>query len=270
MTLKKRAFTTKYKYLNKKGIRIKIRTTVFKFVVFSILSTPIIHAAFSFEEKQELLEAVKNGNLGRVQKFIEGGMDPNTADNRRKTLLILASDRRDGKMVKFLLERKANHDSQDHKGSTALIWASFKGNDEVIKLLLPYSNLDLEDTEGQTALMLASFKKNYKIVQLLLPRSNLDSQNKQGKTALMLASFKGNYKIVQLLFPCSNLDLRNKLKQTALDMTVDPSIRKMISEEMNRRKKITAKIPPFLQEAHGVPPEIAEIILKMEGAKPSE
>jgi len=58
--------------------------------------------------------------------------------------------------------------------------------------------------------------------------------------------------------------------KTALDMAANPRIQEIISKEMNRRKKITAKIPSFLQKKYNVPLVITNIIFEMEGAKPSK
>jgi len=189
-------------------VKNKIKTIVFNFLTFSLLLTPIIHAASDAANQQLLLEAARDGDLEDVQKLIEGAdMDPNTVNNWGMTLLISAARKGHFEIVKYLLERgDVKPDVQNNEKATALIWASIMGNDKVVKLLLKHgADLDLQDNQGQTALIWAT----------------------------------------------------------------NPSIKKMILDE-KRRREIATEIPPFLREEYEVPPEVADIILEMEGAKPSQ
>ncbi len=254
---------------------MKIKTIIFNFMTFSVLLTPIIHAALPSEVSGVLLNTVRVGNLRGVQELIESfNIDPNTADSKGKTLLILAAIFDYFEIVKYLLERgDVDPNLQNNQGQTALMEASLQGHENIAKLLLKHNaNPDLQNNQKETALMEASTYENENIVKLLLEHNaNPDLQDNQGETALMKASSRGRDKIVKLLLQYSNLYLKNRREITALDKAVMyPNIQKMISEEINRRAKMFVKIPPFLRKKYGAPSEIADIILEMEGTKPSQ
>jgi len=193
---------------------MKIKTIIFNFITFSLLLTPIIHAASDLTDQQLLLNAAKTGNLEGLKKSIEGaGMDPNTANSKGQTLLIVAADYNNVEIVKYLLEREdVNPDLQDNLGYTALIWASYKGFENIIKLLLEHN-------------------------------ANPNLQNNKGHTALLWASFHGHDKVVEVILPYINFDLQSNKEKRALGLFEGSNIQKMISEEMSRRKKIIAEIP---------------------------
>ena len=263
---------------------MKIKTIIFNFITFSLLLTPIIHAAIdpvksllsiaSEEDLEGLLEAAETGNLEELQKLIGSGMDPNTADDEGETALILATDNGYFEIVKYLLGRRdVDPDLQNNCGYTALIWASHRGFENIAKLLLKHNaDPDLQNNYGKTALIWASIGRDDKVVELLLEHNaNPDLQNSYGRTALIWAVIKGDDKVVELLLKHNaNTNLQDNEGKTALDRTTNPSIKKMISEEMSRREKIAAEIPPFLREEYEVPPDIADIILEMEGTRPSK
>ncbi|HDY89755.1 MAG TPA: ankyrin repeat domain-containing protein [bacterium] len=230
----------------------KIKTIIFNFITFSLLLTPTIYAAEDHADPQLLLDAAKNGKFEELQKLIEGGMNPNTADSEGKTLLILATyhsptrshvdrlpNRNHFAIVKYLLEREGiNPDSQINEGvlqgKTALIFASVKGLDDIAKLLLKHNaKTDLRDGDGTTALMWASENRNDKMVELLLEHdAKPNLQDNEGNTALMEASSQGYKNIVKLLLKYNaKTDLRDKDGKTALDRTTNRRIQKMIRRE---------------------------------------
>ncbi|KAI5799395.1 hypothetical protein FPQ18DRAFT_301760 [Pyronema domesticum] len=63
-------------------------------------------------------------------------------------------------------------------GQTALSWASYKGNDSVVKLLLQAEGIDInsKDEDGRTALSWASEKGHDSVVNLLLAASAIDKR----------------------------------------------------------------------------------------------
>ena len=104
---------------------MKIKTIIFNFMTFFVFLTPIIHAALLPENPRLLLiNAVKNGDLKRVQELIESfSIDPNIARSDGKTLLIIATNKGHFEIVKYLLKiRGINPDLQDKKKQTPLMW----------------------------------------------------------------------------------------------------------------------------------------------------
>ena len=73
---------------------------------------------------------------------------------------------------------------------TALIWASYKGNKDMVKLLLaqPGIKLDAISIDGDTALMAAAEQGHLEIAEMLLKAgANVSITDKRGETATSLA-----------------------------------------------------------------------------------
>ena len=107
--------------------------------------------------RYNLIEAVKNNDINRVNSILNNG--------------------------------KANINAKDRDGWTALIWASCKGDLEIVKLLVESgADIDAKDNDGWTALMRASWRGYLEIVQYLVEiGADINIKNKDGKTALDLS-----------------------------------------------------------------------------------
>jgi ankyrin repeat protein len=127
-------------------------------------------------DHSELIEACKQNDLGRVRELLDRGADPNL---------------------------------QNEHGQTALWWASYWGNIDVVRLLLDYGtdpNLQASGgwtalMYGWTALMYASRLGHTGIVRLLLDHGadpNLQTFE-YGWTAMIYASREGQTDVVKLL-----------------------------------------------------------------------
>ena len=107
--------------------------------------------------RYNLIEAVKNNDINRVNSILNNG--------------------------------KENINAKDRDGWTALIWASCKGDLEIVKLLVESgADIDAKDNDGWTALMRASWRGYSEIVQYLVEiGADINIKNEDGKTALDLA-----------------------------------------------------------------------------------
>ena len=122
--------------------------------------------------------------------------------------------------IKSLLNDKSvNIDAQNKFGDTALIKASFNGQDDIVKILLDANaSLNMQDNFGHTALIDASRQGYDKVAkQLIDAKANLNIQNIYGKTALILASFYNHSNIVKLLVNAgANRNIKDNDGKTAL------------------------------------------------------
>ena len=129
-----------------------------------------------------------------------------------------AVERKNLRELKRILKRDltAARDS-DCWGRTALMLSCVEGDEDVVELLLPWSDASASDRDGETALMLASFG-HPKCVELLLPVSDPRSRDADGWTALMWAASSGSKKCVELLLPYSDATVTTESGITALDI----------------------------------------------------
>ena len=72
----------------------------------------------------DLLVAIRLGDHARVQKLLGSGVDVNTADNEGTTALMHSVIESDAKMVKLLIDHKANVNAKNSAESTALMYAA--------------------------------------------------------------------------------------------------------------------------------------------------
>jgi len=71
----------------------------------------------------ELLVAIRNGDHARVQKLLDSGADPNTADAEGTTALMHAVVESDVQMMKLLVGKGASVNTKNALDSTALLYA---------------------------------------------------------------------------------------------------------------------------------------------------
>ena len=120
----------------------------------------------------QLIGAVQDNNLEKVQHLLEMGADPNTRDTESGlTVLIIAAGQANAEMVKILLDAGADLFAVDSAaGASALHKACQGGSLEVVKLLVEAgAYVDwVAPTTGHTALMDALWFKYPDIVQYLL------------------------------------------------------------------------------------------------------
>ena len=120
--------------------------------------------------------------------------------------------------------------AKDEDGGTGLMYSSYNGDIETVKLFLEHETIDInaQDKNGYSALMLASLQRQSGVVKLLLKQKNIEINaiENNGGTALMMATSKGNTKVVKLLLEHKDIDVNIKQKDglSALDFTDNDEI----------------------------------------------
>ena len=110
--------------------------------------------------------------------------------------------RQDWPEVQRLIAKGADVNSKDKKyGNTALMWASYNGNVEIVQALIDKgADINANSNPGRTALMWASISGHKEVVQLLLAKgADVNSKDVDGNTALIHAADEGRTEIVQAL-----------------------------------------------------------------------
>ncbi len=160
--------------------------------------------SLSPEDGYKFFLAVNKNDFLTFTKFIEAGIDKNLQAEDGATALILASERGNLEIVKFLLKKSdVKLDQKRFDGATALILASQNGHAKVVEALLAKDpNLASEQTkEGLTSLHLASQQGHLEVVKILVEKDpNLTSKKTQkGDTPLHLASQRGHSEIIKII-----------------------------------------------------------------------
>lgn len=166
-------------------------TGVLLFSVLLTVLTPRDTAAQN--EPPELLLAINDGDLARVEALLDAGADPNLVFQDRTPLMFCIYGGQ-VEIFRLLVERGANVEKTSETVGPLITLAAETGNLELLGLLLEGGgNIDATQRQGQTALMLAVHNKHPDAVKFLLENgADPDLQEENGWTALMFAAMQGD------------------------------------------------------------------------------
>jgi ankyrin repeat protein len=188
-------------------------------------------------------------------KYIElclkaGIVDVNLEDEKGYTALMFASEKSLEPIVKLLIASGANVNLQGKEdGMSALMFAARYPSEKTVKLLLDAgADVNQKDIRGTTALMHASWRFNFNVVKLLVDAgTNVNHQCTEGWTALMSAVNKSEKENVKILLDAgADINLKNNCGKTALgfaDCCKSETILQMLVEAQQKQSPI--KLSPF-------------------------
>ncbi len=180
------------------------RCTVRKLEIIGVLAALLAAMLVLFsmawgDEVPPLIDAAKKHDFKQLQELLEKEGDVNA--NSGGTALMWASYEGQLDMVRLLLEKGADINFKGNNGGTALMYACVKGDPEIVKLLLENgADVDAKDGSLMTALMWASYEGRPDVLRMLLEKgADINPKNQKGFTALGLASEKSHLKVAELL-----------------------------------------------------------------------
>lgn len=140
---------------------------------------------------EESLRAALDGDLVTVQRIVERGATPDTADQEGNSLLMLAARNGHANLVTYLVSRKASVNARNRFGDTALMAAALKGHIEVAKVLV--GNGAEVNSQGWAPLHYAAFENRAEMIKYLLQRgADKNAVAPNEFTPLMLAVRNGH------------------------------------------------------------------------------
>lgn len=152
--------------------------------------------------RSEVADALKAGDLAGARKLVEQHADVNAPQSDGATALDWAVYRSDKEMVDLLLGAGANARAANREGSTPLWLASINGEAAIIAALLK-AGADANEhlPLGRTPLMAASRTGNVEAIQVLLDHgADVNARETlRGTTPLMWAADEGHAAAIQLL-----------------------------------------------------------------------
>lgn len=152
--------------------------------------------------RSEVADALKAGDLAGARKLVEQHADVNAPQSDGATALDWAVYRSDKEMVDLLLGAGANARAANREGSTPLWLASINGDAAIIAALLK-AGADANEhlPLGRTPLMAASRTGNVGAIQVLLDHgADVNARETlRGTTPLMWAADEGHAAAIQLL-----------------------------------------------------------------------
>ncbi|NWH76976.1 CSKI2 protein, partial [Piaya cayana] len=154
--------------------------------------------------EQELIQAVKNGDVPGVQKLV--------AKIKASKSKLLGSAKR------------LNVNYQDADGFSALHHAALGGSLELISLLLEaQATVDIKDSNGMRPLHYAAWQGRVEPVRVLLrAAASVNMASLDGQIPLHLSAQYGHYEVSEMLLQHqSNPCLINKAKKTPLDLACE-------------------------------------------------
>ncbi|RXN06682.1 caskin-2-like isoform X1 [Labeo rohita] len=155
-------------------------------------------------KEQDLLQAVKNGDLATTQKLL--------AKVKASKSKLLGSTKR------------LNINYQDPDGFSALHHAALTGTTELLSLLLEaQAVVDIKDSNGMRPLHYAAWQgKADSVLMLLRSGAAVNNASHDGQIPLHLAAQYGHYDVSEMLLQHqSNPCILNKAKKTPLDLACE-------------------------------------------------
>jgi ankyrin repeat protein len=203
--------------------KLTIRAARFAAVLLS-LGTAFSTAALGQETLSDL---ARSGQHEAVLAAITSpDIDVNAADPDGSTALLWATYKVDHELVRALLKAGAKPNVTNHFGAAPLTEAVKLADVDLVRMLLnAHANPDSPNQDNQTALMLAANLGSLKIAELLIGRgANVNAvESFRGQTALMWAAAENHPDVVDLLLAHhADVKVRAKYDDWPRQMTSEP------------------------------------------------
>lgn len=163
--------------------------------------------ANEFKMENGITQLVESNNITKVEGLLKAGADVNTTDDKKRSLLLIATNYKLTDMAKMLVKYGADVNKQADNKDSAFLYAGASGQTELVKLYLENgARFDVFNRYNGTALIPACERGHVETVRVLAQTKNypIDHVNRLGWTALMEAVVLGDgskkyQEIIQIL-----------------------------------------------------------------------
>jgi FOG: Ankyrin repeat len=194
--------------------------TVQKIMIALIVIVLVTLAGCTSNEKA-MIEAIKNGDVVKVQNLLDKGISANLKTDDGNSVLMLAAYLDKIDIAKLLIDKGADVNATDNNGKTALMYAAEKGNLDIAKLLLEKgAQIDAVDKNGKTALNIAEENNQKELADFLRNWNKPANLQISDLTPAPKISTQPTITPVSTVKPISlNDSLLNAVKEENLDKT---------------------------------------------------
>jgi outer membrane protein assembly factor BamB len=164
-----------------------------KYLLIPFLTLFFLSSVFADDKTEEFWNHVKQGDLEKVKTDLASGVDVNAKNKYGATALLFASDKGNVEMLNLLLQNGAEVNVKDSfYGGTPLTFAAFNGHVDAVKLLLQKGANNPEDVLG-----VAVDSKNLEMLNVVLENAKLKPE--QLNEALQASTETKDEKIIEAL-----------------------------------------------------------------------
>ena len=169
-----------------------------------LLAAAVLLAAINLAQaaNTSLALLVSNGQKAEALQQIAAGTDVNAVRTDGSSALLYAAYQGDAELVKALLDKGANPNLRNEYGAFALSEAVQQGSQPIVDMLLSHNaDANLGNVESETALMVAARSGNLAAAQALLKAGAKVNakENWGGQTAVMWAAAQSQTEMLKLL-----------------------------------------------------------------------
>lgn len=155
-----------------------------------------------FSPTWNFFKGIKDNDMKEIRDNLSKGANINGRNSDGIPAVILATDKGNLTLLKFLLENGAKPDTKSIPNEeTALMRRSGVGDVEAMKMLIAFkANVDRQDKMGQTGLMKAALARKRRAVKALLEAgADVFKTDHTGKTAMDHARESRDRRVVKML-----------------------------------------------------------------------
>lgn len=152
---------------------------------------------------QNIWKAAINGKISEIEAELAKGTDINSkSPNGGYTPLLFAIGLGQTKAAEFLLSKGALPDIKNNEGSTALMSAVVQKKEKLVKLLIEYkADVNLADRNGLPIVYVISYGGDYDMIELLFNAgANIEVKDDNGIELAKLLTLRKDIKKIEKLF----------------------------------------------------------------------